>query len=161
MAHMASAPDSFSPALERLMEKFAGVVRRVCWRYHFTGPEVDELLQEVRIRLWHASVRGVAPAGDVGSATHPRDLHVDLERDPPAAGPPAALGTAPEGAIHQRERLALRSAMLGARSRVTDDLAVDQLGPELLGKGKPLLDRGTSASLLGTGDARVRHGGRG
>ena len=54
LAHMASAPDSFSPALERLLEKFAGVVRRVCWRYHFTGADVDELLQEVRIRLWHA-----------------------------------------------------------------------------------------------------------
>src|SRR6185295_12813522 len=45
-APMASAPDSFSPALERLLEKFAGVVRRVCWRYHFTGAEVDELLHE-------------------------------------------------------------------------------------------------------------------
>src|SRR6478672_9763405 len=51
---MATAPDSLSPALERVLEKFAGVVRRVCWRYHFTGAEVDELMQEVRIRLWHA-----------------------------------------------------------------------------------------------------------
>ena len=59
-AHMATAQDSFSPALERVLEKFAGVVRRVCWRYRFTGAEVDELLQEVRIRLWHA--HGAAPA---------------------------------------------------------------------------------------------------
>jgi RNA polymerase sigma factor (sigma-70 family) len=51
---MSTAPDSLSPALERVLEKFAGVVRRVCWRYRFTGAEVDELLQEVRIRLWHA-----------------------------------------------------------------------------------------------------------
>jgi RNA polymerase sigma factor (sigma-70 family) len=51
---MATAPDSLSPALERVLQKFAGVVRRVCWRYHFTGSEVDELVQEVRIRLWQA-----------------------------------------------------------------------------------------------------------
>jgi RNA polymerase sigma factor (sigma-70 family) len=51
---MASAPDSLSPALERVLERFGGVVRRVCWKYQFRGAEVDELLQEVRIRLWHA-----------------------------------------------------------------------------------------------------------
>jgi RNA polymerase sigma-70 factor (ECF subfamily) len=51
---MSTAPDSLSPALERVLEKFGGVVRRVCWRYHFAGVEVDELMQEVRIRLWHA-----------------------------------------------------------------------------------------------------------
>ena len=54
MAHMFTAPDSLSPALERVLEKFGGIVRRVCWRYHFRGAEVDELLQEVRIRLWRA-----------------------------------------------------------------------------------------------------------
>jgi RNA polymerase sigma-70 factor (ECF subfamily) len=51
---MSTAPDSLSPALERVLEKFAGIVRRVCWRYRFSGAEVDELMQEVRIRLWHA-----------------------------------------------------------------------------------------------------------
>ena len=51
---MASAPDSLSPALERVLERFGGVVRRVCWNYRFSGAEVDELMQEVRIRLWHA-----------------------------------------------------------------------------------------------------------
>lgn len=51
---MSTAPDSLSPALERVLEKFGGIVRRVCWRYHFMGAEVDELMQEVRIRLWHA-----------------------------------------------------------------------------------------------------------
>jgi RNA polymerase sigma factor (sigma-70 family) len=54
LALMSTASDSFSPALERLLDKFGGIVRRVCWQYHFTGADVDELLQEVRIRLWHA-----------------------------------------------------------------------------------------------------------
>ncbi len=51
---MSTAPDSLSPALERVLDKFSGIVRRVCWRYGFAGTEVDELMQEVRIRLWHA-----------------------------------------------------------------------------------------------------------
>jgi RNA polymerase sigma-70 factor (ECF subfamily) len=51
---MSTMPDSLSPALERVLEKFGGVVRRVCWRYRFAGSDVDELMQEVRIRLWHA-----------------------------------------------------------------------------------------------------------
>jgi RNA polymerase sigma-70 factor (ECF subfamily) len=46
--------DPLSPALERLLANFAGTLRSVCWRYRFVGAEVDELLQEVRIRLWHA-----------------------------------------------------------------------------------------------------------
>lgn len=51
---MSAAPDPLSPALERVLGNFAGVFRRVCWRYRFAGTEVDELLQEVRIRLWRA-----------------------------------------------------------------------------------------------------------
>jgi RNA polymerase sigma factor (sigma-70 family) len=51
---MPTEPDQLSAALERVLGNFAGVLRRVCWRYQFSGPEVDELLQEVRIRLWHA-----------------------------------------------------------------------------------------------------------
>jgi hypothetical protein len=47
---MATAPDTLSPAFERLLQKFPGTLRRVCWRYHLTGVEVDELFQEVRIR---------------------------------------------------------------------------------------------------------------
>ena len=55
---MATPQDSLSPALERVLEKFGGVVRRVCWRYRFSGSDVDELMQEVRIRLWHAHGAG-------------------------------------------------------------------------------------------------------
>jgi RNA polymerase sigma factor (sigma-70 family) len=54
LASMSTAPDSLSLALERVLEKFGGIVRRVCWRYGFRGADVDELMQEVRIRLWHA-----------------------------------------------------------------------------------------------------------
>ena len=51
---MSTTPDPLSPALERALGNFPGVLRRVCWRYRFTGSDVDELVQEVRIRLWRA-----------------------------------------------------------------------------------------------------------
>jgi RNA polymerase sigma factor (sigma-70 family) len=71
---MSTAPDSLSPALERVLEKFAGIVRRVCWRYHFAGAEVDELMQEVRIRLWHAH-GGHEGAGETLAAIPASYLH--------------------------------------------------------------------------------------
>ncbi|HWB41665.1 MAG TPA: sigma-70 family RNA polymerase sigma factor [Gemmatimonadales bacterium] len=51
---MSAQPDQLSPALERALGKFSGVLRQVCWRYRFSGDDVDELVQEVRIRLWRA-----------------------------------------------------------------------------------------------------------
>jgi RNA polymerase sigma-70 factor (ECF subfamily) len=60
---MATPPDQLSPALERALGKFSGILRQVCWRYRFSGADVDELLQEVRIRLWRAHGE-VASAGE-------------------------------------------------------------------------------------------------
>jgi RNA polymerase sigma factor (sigma-70 family) len=54
VAHMACGSDSLSLSLERVLERFGGVMRRVCWKYQLRGADVDELMQEVRIRLWHA-----------------------------------------------------------------------------------------------------------
>ena len=51
---MTPEPDPLSPALDHVLGNFAGILRRVCARYRFSGADVDELLQEVRIRLWHA-----------------------------------------------------------------------------------------------------------
>ena len=45
---MAGTSDSLSPALERVLANFSGILRSVCWRYHFTGDDVDELVQEVQ-----------------------------------------------------------------------------------------------------------------
>jgi hypothetical protein len=71
-APVASAPDSLSPALERVLERFGGIVRRVCWKYRFTGAEVDELMQEVRIGVRRRRA---------GGAGHPVD-----SRLPPRGG---------------------------------------------------------------------------
>jgi RNA polymerase sigma-70 factor, ECF subfamily len=52
------AHDPLSPALEAVVNKFAGLVRGVAWRHRLSEPEVHELLQQVRIRLWQAQGTG-------------------------------------------------------------------------------------------------------
>ena len=47
-------PDQLSAALEGVLTKFAGMVRRVGWRHRLSDADVDEVMQEVRIRLWRA-----------------------------------------------------------------------------------------------------------
>jgi RNA polymerase sigma factor (sigma-70 family) len=52
--HPEPVPDSFSPALEAVVTKFAGMVRSVGWRHRLSEADVDEVMQQVRIRLWRA-----------------------------------------------------------------------------------------------------------
>lgn len=49
-----STPRSASAALETVVANFAALVRRVGWRHRLSGGDVDELMQEVRVRLWRA-----------------------------------------------------------------------------------------------------------
>ena len=39
-------------ALEAVVANFAALVRRVGWRHRLSAADVDELMQEVRVRLW-------------------------------------------------------------------------------------------------------------
>jgi RNA polymerase sigma-70 factor (ECF subfamily) len=54
---MATDPDSISPALDQLLARFGETVRRVAGR-HGLADEADDVLQEVRIRLWRARASG-------------------------------------------------------------------------------------------------------
>jgi RNA polymerase sigma factor (sigma-70 family) len=49
-----SVPDPLSPALETVVSRFAGMVRGVGWRHRLSEADIDELMQQVRIRLWQA-----------------------------------------------------------------------------------------------------------
>jgi RNA polymerase sigma-70 factor (ECF subfamily) len=46
--------DALSAALERVIERFGTRVRHVASRYRLRGDDLDELLQQVRLRLWQA-----------------------------------------------------------------------------------------------------------
>lgn len=49
-----------SRALEALVSRFDAFIRRTASRQGLTGPELDEVVQDLRIRLWKA---GEAPGG--------------------------------------------------------------------------------------------------
>lgn len=49
-----SAPDTTSAALERVIVRFDGMLRSVGRRRGLRGAELEELTQEVRVRLWRA-----------------------------------------------------------------------------------------------------------
>lgn len=46
--------DALSTALERVLGRFSSKLRFVAARYHLRGDDLDELLQQVRLRLWQA-----------------------------------------------------------------------------------------------------------
>jgi RNA polymerase sigma-70 factor (ECF subfamily) len=79
---MADPLDPISPGLERTLARCAESVRYACRRHGLAGSDVDEVFQEVRIRLWRALTRGerieAAPASYVYRAA--ASAAVDLIR---------------------------------------------------------------------------------
>jgi RNA polymerase sigma factor (sigma-70 family) len=49
-----SAPEQLSFGLEAAVVRFGALVRRVAWRHRLNGDDLDEVLQDVRVRLWRA-----------------------------------------------------------------------------------------------------------
>ena len=49
-----SSADPVSLALDAVVTRFSGVLRAVGARYRLSRPDLDELVQEVRLRLWSA-----------------------------------------------------------------------------------------------------------
>jgi RNA polymerase sigma factor (sigma-70 family) len=50
----APVPDSLSASLEAVVTRFGAMVRSVGWRHRLSDADVDEVMQQVRIRLWRA-----------------------------------------------------------------------------------------------------------
>jgi RNA polymerase sigma factor (sigma-70 family) len=62
---MRSSADPSGPnasALDGALTSFTEMVRRVAWRHRLSDADVDEVMQEVRIRIWKASERSDAPS---------------------------------------------------------------------------------------------------
>jgi RNA polymerase sigma-70 factor (ECF subfamily) len=51
---MVNREDAISAALEGLLERYGERVRQAGRQYGLQGADVDEVVQDVRIRLWHA-----------------------------------------------------------------------------------------------------------
>ena len=58
IADTSSSRDRIGAALEAVVERFRTMVRSVGARHRLSDSDVDEVVQEVRIRLWHAGARG-------------------------------------------------------------------------------------------------------
>ena len=56
------------PTLESLVERFGGMVRAVGTRHGLEADDVEELVQEVRIRLWHARGEAGDRLAGIGSS---------------------------------------------------------------------------------------------
>jgi RNA polymerase sigma-70 factor (ECF subfamily) len=52
------SPDALSRALDVALTRYAGMVRAIGCRHGFVASDADDLLQEVRIRLWRALESG-------------------------------------------------------------------------------------------------------
>jgi RNA polymerase sigma-70 factor (ECF subfamily) len=58
-------PDSPTSALDAALTGFTEMVRRVAWRHRLSDTDVDEVMQEVRIRIWKASGGAGGPSEQV------------------------------------------------------------------------------------------------
>ncbi|UCC84769.1 MAG: sigma-70 family RNA polymerase sigma factor [Gemmatimonadota bacterium] len=46
--------DALSPALEQVLSQYSALIRQVGWRHRLSESDLDEVFQDVRIRLWRA-----------------------------------------------------------------------------------------------------------
>lgn len=60
--------DQLSTALETVVDHCATMIRRVAWRHRLSDADVDEVMQEVRIRLWRAHQGGQAASEQIAAA---------------------------------------------------------------------------------------------
>lgn len=49
-----NAPEQLSLALQAVVGRFESLVRKVGWRHGLDGDDLDEVMQDVRLRLWRA-----------------------------------------------------------------------------------------------------------
>jgi hypothetical protein len=68
---VARRSDLVSPAPGRMINRFGGMVWRVAMRHDLPESDVDELIQDVRIRIWRAHADGEKIAGAPASQSAP------------------------------------------------------------------------------------------
>ena len=125
---MGDAQDPLSGSLERVLTRFAERVRRIGSRYRLAGDDLDELFQQVRIRLWQARGSGdaieAAPASYVYRTAvsaaldliRRRQAKREVSLDPlDGAGPVPSETRAPDAKLSEDE---LASIVAGGIDRI-------------------------------------------
>lgn len=155
---MPESPEDLSPAIAGVVARFADMVRNVALTHGLAGDDLDEVIQQVRIRIWHAHRDGgkIAALGSSYMYRTAVSAAVDLIRARRARmeeGLETAEGDAirTSGPVHLLERAELAEQMA---------LAVDGL----IESRRPVVRmylRGYAhpeiARILGWSEARTRH----
>jgi RNA polymerase sigma-70 factor (ECF subfamily) len=153
------ATDLLSPALETTLRRFADEVRHTALRFGLAGDDVDELEQEIRLRLWKALQTGekieAAPASYVRQVA--RSAAIDLFRrrrsrreDPLPEQPERGPMTAPTAETHLAT-----GELAAALGRALEQLVTSRQGVVRMHlAGYP---REEIAGLMGWSEAKVRN----
>jgi RNA polymerase sigma-70 factor (ECF subfamily) len=59
--------------------RFASLIRRVAWRYGFDGDDLDEVMQDVRVRLWRARGQSEQIGGSTASYVYRTAISAALD----------------------------------------------------------------------------------
>lgn len=154
-------PDPLSAALEAVVADFAGMVRRVGWRHRLSDADVDEVMQEVRIRLWRAHGEAAAerladtPASYVYRTAMSAALDLLRRRRARRADRSVALEEETAAADDAPERM-VEASELGAQvARAIDDIPASRRPVvRMYLAGYP---REEIASLMGWSEAKTRN----
>jgi RNA polymerase sigma factor (sigma-70 family) len=115
----ATTPEPLSIALEAVVTRFASLVRKVGWRHGLHGDDLDEVMQDVRLRLWRA--RGTSEQIRASSASY-------VYR---------TATTAALDVIRRRRRTIGRRDAVSGRDTDNPEAAIDQLPSAQPGAGSP------------------------
>jgi RNA polymerase sigma-70 factor (ECF subfamily) len=157
-----AGPDTLSPALEAVMTRFRAMVRGVGWRHGLSEQELDELMQDVRLRLWRARGTSEQITGAPASYVYRTAITAALD-----------LIRARRGAREEPIDMTRASgeARLAAPGGPADGLEADELAAqvgravgEITPSRRPVLrmylagyDREEIAQLLGWSEAKTRN----
>ena len=160
---MLPGDDQVSSAIETALATFGTMVRRVGWQHRLSDADVDELVQDVRIRLWRArgdseQIRQVTSSYVYRTAVSAaldllrrRRAHPAEPLDPADASGEAELATEPVGPAEEL-----------AESELAEEIAraVDSIAPAR----RPVVrmhlagySREEIAELLGWTEAKTRN----
>lgn len=151
---MATAADPVSPALESVLARFTRLVSWVGRKYGLDPADLDEMTQDLRIRLWRARETGESITGSPSSYVYrtARSAALDLVRRRRSAPVPMALDArAASGPDRDLEQSELSERVHRAVDRLAEPRR-QVVRLRLLG-----YESGEIASLLGWSGAKTRN----
>jgi RNA polymerase sigma factor (sigma-70 family) len=156
-----SPAEPFSLAIEAAVERWGGLIRRAALRHGLAGADIEEVVQDIRIRLWRALQRPseknpADSASYVYRAAMSAALDLLRRRRSGPLGKPVALEVVSE-TLQARgsEPADDEAAQVAALGRALDGLLTERrIAVRLHLEGK---SRGEMAALTGWSEAKTRN----